>query len=148
MTRIFIDADACPVTDIIVEEAANLDIPVFIVRSYAHYSTNTYPNHVITQFIDTGNDAVDYAIVRQIETDDIVVTQDYGLAALCLAKNSVVLHHQGYQFKHDNIDSKLMDRHLHAKARKAGKKTRGTKKCTQVQKDKFRKRLRALLYRD
>ncbi|GAA0297678.1 hypothetical protein GGQ92_000347 [Gracilibacillus halotolerans] len=146
MMRIFIDADACPVTDIIVEEAGKVNLHVFLVRSYAHYSTYLYPEHVTTQYIDTGNDAVDYAIVRQIWPHDLVVTQDYGLAALCLAKKTIVLHHLGYQFKQDNIDSKLMDRHLHAKARKAGKRTKGPKKFTQEQKETFRKRLRSLLY--
>ena len=143
--RVIVDADACPVMDIIIEETEALSIPVYLVKSYDHYSTNDYPEHVKTQYVDSGNDAVDYVIVKQIKPNDIVITQDYGLAALCLPKRCIVLHHQGYRFTQENIESKLMNRHLNAKARKAGQRTKGPKKFTKEQKEIFRSRFRKII---
>lgn len=143
--RVIVDADACPVTDIIIEETQTLSIPVYLVKSYDHFSISDYPNHVKTQYVDSGNDAVDYVIVKQVEPNDIVITQDYGLAALCLPKRCIVLHHQGYRFTQENIESKLMNRHLNAKARKAGQRTKGPKKFTKEHKEIFRSRFRKII---
>ena len=82
--RIFIDADGCPVTESAVILAEQYDIECYVVCDTSHeFSFNN--ENVIT--VSKGKDSVDYKIVNLILPGDIVVTQDYGLAAMCLAKN-------------------------------------------------------------
>ncbi|WP_163539265.1 YaiI/YqxD family protein [Gracilibacillus sp. YIM 98692] len=142
---IFVDADACPVVDIIVDEAKKYTIQVKLVRSYSHYSHQDYPSHVSISYVDNGADAVDYHIMGQAQRNDIVVTQDYGLAALALEKGCNVLHHAGFLYTEQKIDRMLQERHVKAKARKAGFRTKGPKKLTDKQKESFRLQLRKLL---
>src|SRR5699024_11138703 len=132
---ILVDADACPVVDIIIEETNKSAIPVMLVKSYSHFSMKEYPKHVSVKYIDDGADAVDYKIVGMVNKEDIVVTQEYGLAALCLQKDYKVLHHVGFAYSRGKIDQMLQERHQSAKARKAGFKTKGPKKLSDEQKN-------------
>ncbi|UOQ47675.1 YaiI/YqxD family protein [Gracilibacillus caseinilyticus] len=143
--KIFVDADACPVVDIIIEEAGRYDLDVVLVRSYSHFSMKDYPKHVEVKYVDDGADAADYQIVRMVSKEDVVITQDYGLAALCLPKGSYVMHHIGFRYTKEKIDRMLQERHLNAKARKAGQRTKGPKKFTEEQKESFRCKFRKLL---
>src|SRR5699024_1858732 len=86
----------------------------------------------------TGADAADYEILGHARSGDIIITQDYGLASLGLAKGCKVLHHKGFAYSNKNIDMLLQTRHLSAKARKAGKKTKGPKAFTDEDREEFR----------
>ncbi|GAJ97436.1 hypothetical protein JCM19055_294 [Geomicrobium sp. JCM 19055] len=92
--KIIIDADACPVQDVVIEESAKRGKDVILVKSYAHYSNVEQEAEVI--YVDPGNDSADYKIVQLAVPGDIIITQDYGLAALALEKNCKVLHHTGF----------------------------------------------------
>ncbi|MFC4404436.1 YaiI/YqxD family protein [Gracilibacillus xinjiangensis] len=143
--RIYVDADACPVVDTIINEAKTYNTEVILVKSYNHYSLQEYPDHVKVSYVDSGADAADYKIVGLAKQHDLIVTQDYGLAALGLEKGCYVLHHVGFHYTKERIDQMLDERHRKAKARKAGFRTKGPKKLEQTQKESFRNSLRKLL---
>ena len=108
---IYIDADACPVTRIAEDIARKHGIPVTLLCDTNHVLTSDYST---VKVIGAGADAVD-------QRGDIVVTQDYGVAALALGKGARAIHQSGKWFTDDNIDGLLMDRHLAKKARRSGK---------------------------
>lgn len=136
--KIYVDADACPVKNIVVSEATKAGITVTLVTSFPHYSSEVYPAGVETIYVDTGADAADYRIMALAENGDLIVTQDYGLASLGLAKGCTVLHHKGFLYTNDNIDQLLQSRYLSAMERKSGKRTKGPKAFTNEDREKFR----------
>ncbi|QDI90740.1 YaiI/YqxD family protein [Salicibibacter halophilus] len=136
--NIYVDADACPVKDIIIEEARAANIPVVLVKSFNHYSLDDQPNGVETIYVDTGADAADYRIMQLACPHDLIVTQDYGLAALGLAKHCIVLHHNGFVYSNENIESLLNSRHTQAKMRRSGQKTKGPKLFTDEDRERFK----------
>ncbi|MFA1820983.1 YaiI/YqxD family protein [Virgibacillus oceani] len=143
--KIYVDADASPVKNIVIEEAATAEIPVLLVTSFSHYSPEEQPAGVETIYVDTGADAADYRIMKMAEKGDIIITQDYGLASLGLAKGCTVLHHKGFVYTNDNIDQLLQTRYLSAMARKSGKRTKGPKPFTDEDKTKFRELLKKVI---
>lgn len=144
--NIYVDADACPVKDIIIEEAKKSEISVILVTSYAHFSQREDTDKVRTVYVDTGHDAADYRIMQMAEAGDLIVTQDYGLASLALAKPCVVLHHAGYQYTEENIGRLLETRYLNAKLRQSGKRTKGPKPFSEQDRERFRQQLRQWIH--
>jgi hypothetical protein len=138
--KIYVDADACPVKDIIIEEAVKRDYLVHLVTSISHFSLQEYPLGVEITYVDNGKEAADYRIMQLAQKHDLVITQDYGLASLALAKGCIVLHHKGFRYTDKNMDSLLQSRYLSAQARKAGQRTKGPKAFTKEDKELFRKR--------
>ena len=115
---IYIDADACPVTRIAEDIAREHGIPVILLCDTNHVLTSDY---CTVKVIGAGADAVDFALINLCQRGDIVITQDYGVAALALGKGAWAIHQSGKWFTDDNIDGLLMDRHLAKKARRSGK---------------------------
>ncbi|MDY0407031.1 YaiI/YqxD family protein [Virgibacillus sp. 179-BFC.A HS] len=142
--KIYVDADACPVKDIIISVARTYDIAVILVMSYSHFS-NKPLDGAETIYVDPGADSADYRIIQLATKNDMIVTQDYGLASLCLAKGCIVLHHKGFVYTDKNIDQLLQTRHLSAKARKAGHHTKGPKAFTEADRMKFETVFRKVL---
>lgn len=121
MTHIIIDGDACPVVDSIIDLTTETGIFVTIIRSFSHFSNQLYPPHVSTLYVDDGPDAVDYKIVQLSTKDDIVITQDYGLASLLVDKVLIVMHHNGKIYNSKNIQQLLDKRYMNAQIRKQGR---------------------------
>ena len=96
-----------------------------IIRSFSHFSNQLYPPHVSTLYVDDGPDAVDYKIVQLSTKDDIVVTQDYGLASLLVDKVLIVMHHNGKIYNSKNIQQLLDKRYMNAQIRKQGGRHKG-----------------------
>jgi uncharacterized protein len=136
--KIYVDADASPVKDIVIEVAKGFHIPVVLVKSISHFSHDEEVDGVDTVYVDTGADAADYRIMQLAERNDLIITQDYGLASLGLGKGCLVLHHKGFAYTNKNIDQLLQTRHLSAKARRSGQKTKGPKAYTDEDRKKFR----------
>lgn len=136
--KIYVDADACPVKDIIISEATDFGIEVILVSSFSHFSNAEQPSGVKTIYVDSGAEAADYRIVKLVEKGDMIVTQDYGLASLGLAKGIIVLHHKGFRYTNENIDQLLQTRYLSAMARKGGQRTKGPKPFTAEDREQFR----------
>ncbi|GAB3046643.1 YaiI/YqxD family protein [Virgibacillus ainsalahensis] len=135
--KIYVDADASPVKNIVVSIGQQADISVVLVKSFAHFSHDKEPNGVETIYVDTGAEAADYKIMQLAKKGDIIITQDYGLASLGLAKGCTVLHHKGFAYTNQNIEALLQSRYASAMARKSGKRTKGPKAFTQAEKNKF-----------
>ena len=112
--RILIDADACPVVRITEQVAKEKGIPVTLLCDTNHVLQSDY-SEVIT--VEAGADAVDFKLVSICRKGDLVVTQDYGVAAMALGKGAYAIHQSGRWYTNDNIDQMLMERHLAKKAR-------------------------------
>lgn len=141
--RILVDADGCPVVDIVLRCAARFGVPVTLLCDNAHRMERAGAETIT---VDRGADSVDFALVNRIQPGDIAVTQDYGLAALCLARRAIVLHQDGYQYTEDNIDSMLLARHTARKIRRSGGRLRGPAPRTRQQNEDFERGLMQILF--
>ena len=140
--RILVDADACPVKQIIIRVANEYDIPVIMFIDTCHVISDAV-SEVVT--VDKQRDSVDIALVNKIITGDIVVTQDYGLAAMVLARGAKVLNQNGLVFGDDNMDQLLYQRHIGQKVRRSGGRTTGPRKRIKEDDIKFEEALRRVL---
>ena len=140
--KILIDADACPVTDIAVKIAKEYSIECIILCDTAHFIVR---DGASTVTVEKGADSVDFRLVNMVENGDIAVTQDYGLAAMCLAKKAVPINQNGMIFTDNNIEKLLYTRFVSKKIRMAGGRTKGPKKRTKEQDIEFEKNLRMLI---
>lgn len=118
--NIFVDADACPVNNIILKTAKKYNIPVTMFMDTSHL-TNKYECKIV--IVDKGHDSADFAIANRIANGDIAITQDYGLACMLMAKGANVINQNGFLYTDENIDILLMRRHISGKLRRSGKKS-------------------------
>ena len=128
--HIYVDADACPVIGIVERIAKSHNIAVTLLCDTNHYLTSNYSEVV---YVGAGADAVDFKLVNLCTRDDIVVTQDYGVAAMALSKGAYAIHQSGKWYTNDNIDQMLMERHLNKKVRRSSHKNhmKGPRKRTE-----------------
>ena len=105
--QIFVDADACPVVDIVEKIAKEYNVPVTLLCDTNHVLSSAYSEVVI---VGAGADAVDYKLISICHKGDIVVSQDYGVAAMALGKGAYAIHQSGKWYTDDNIDQMLMER--------------------------------------
>ena len=140
--HILVDADACPVKQIIVKRAKQHNIPVIMLTDTSHVIDDGY-SRVIT--VDKHADSVDYALMGLLTKGDIVVTQDYGLAAMALGKGAYVIHQNGLVYTNQNIERLLMERHVSGKIRRAGGRTKGPAKRTKEDDAHFEAALEKLI---
>lgn len=117
--KILVDADACPVVRIVEKIAKQYQIMCILLCDTNHILESDYSE---VRTISAGADAVDFALVNLCQKGDLVVTQDYGVAAMALGKGARCIHQSGKWYTDDNIDQMLMERHLSKKARMASKK--------------------------
>ena len=103
--RILIDADGCPVTEIAEETAFRENIPCLIFCDTSHIFKSPYAQIIICE---KGLDSVDFTILNRCRKNDIVITQDYGLASMCLVKKSFPINQNGLRYTNENIDSMLI----------------------------------------
>lgn len=125
--KIIIDADACPTKEETITLAKKYDLEVMLVASIAHFSTKEVPAHVRQLWVERGSDQADFKIVAIARPNDIVITQDYGLASMLLPKGCRVLHHDGYEYTETIIQQLIDGRHLSAKERRTSKRSRRVK---------------------
>ena len=131
--RILIDADGCPVVKESVRIAKEHGLECVIVADTAHRFESDYARVIC---VDQGADSADLRIANLCEKGDVVITQDYGLAALCIGKNSFVLDQNGMEINTFNIDSLLQSRYESKRLRNAGVRLKGpAKRKTQQTKD-------------
>jgi uncharacterized protein YaiI (UPF0178 family) len=118
--KILVDADACPVKGIIEQIAKKHQIEVIMFIDTSHELYSDY-SKIIT--VSKAPDAVDFALLNQTNPNDIVVTQDYGVAAMALGKKAKALHPSGKIFTNDNINQMLFERHIAKEQRRHGKQS-------------------------
>ena len=117
--HIYVDADACPVVRIVEKIAEKYTIPVTLLCDTNHVLQSNYSEVIV---VGAGADAVDYKLISICHKGDIVVSQDYGVAAMALGKGAYAIHQSGKWYTNDNIDRMLMERHLNKKARRSSGK--------------------------
>ena len=117
--QIFVDADACPVVGIVESIAEKYNIPTTLLCDTNHVLYSDYSEVIV---VGAGADAVDYKLISICHKGDIVVSQDYGVAAMALGKGAYAIHQSGKWYTNENIDQMLMERHLNKKARRGSHK--------------------------
>ena len=132
--RILVDADACPVKEIIVRLARERSITVIMLIDTSHQLNDGY-SEIIT--VDKQKDSVDFALVNLLARDDIVVTQDFGLAAMVLGRGARAVNQNGLEYTDGNIDKLLLERHMGQKVRRGGGRTKGPARRTKEDDERF-----------
>ena len=140
--NILIDADGCPVVDLTLQIAKRFGISVIILCDTSHQIER---EGVQTLVFDKGSDSVDFALVNRVKPGDVVVTQDYGLASMCLAKRVRVLNQNGLEYTADNIDAFMLRRYESKRLLRAGKHPKGCAKRTKEQDVIFKQALHHIL---
>ena len=133
--KIIVDADACPVKTEIVQAAAQYDVGVLMVASYDHRLPEA-PGVEIVQ-VDRSAQSADLYIANHLAPSDILITQDFGLATIGLAKRAIVLSNRGQRYTDGTIDFLLENRHERAKERRSGKYGKGPKPMTDADRKAF-----------
>lgn len=144
MMQILVDADACPVVDIVEKIAKQNHIPCVLLCDTNHVMNSDYSE---IKIIGAGADAVDYALINICNKYDVVVSQDYGVAAMALSKGAYAIHQSGKWYTNDNIDQMLMERHMARKARmgKGKHHLKGPSKRTDEEDKRFEEALTRLI---
>ena len=140
--QILIDADGCPVVDIAVEIARQYHLACLIICDTAHLIER---DGAVTITVPQGADSVDFDLVNRVRGGDVVVTQDYGLAAMCLARKAIPVSQNGMIYSDANIDSLLGARYAARKIRRAGGRLKGPARRTADQDRAFRETLERLV---
>ena len=140
--KVLIDADACPVVDIAVALCRQYQKECLLLCDTAHEMRREGAQTLI---FDKGADSVDFALVNKVSSGDLVITQDYGLASMCLAKNARVLHQDGWEYTPYNIDALLFQRHASREYRAAGGRTKGPSKRKNTQNRSFSEAMEQIL---
>ena len=142
--RIFVDADACPVVRKVEAVAQEYHVPVTLLCDTNHVLHSNYSE---IKIIGAGKDAVDLALINLAHRGDIVVSQDYGVAALALGKGAAAIHQSGRWYTDQNIDGLLAERAMSQKARRAHSKhhLKGPRKRTEEDNKRFTDSFRKLV---
>lgn len=142
--RIYVDADACPVVKIVENIAMEYGIPVILLCDTNHIINSEYSEVII---VGAGADAVDFKLISLCNKGDIVVSQDYGVAAMALGKQAYAIHQSGKWYTNENIDQLLMERHLAKKARRSNSRNhlKGPRKRTDEDDKRFAESFRKLI---
>ncbi len=142
--KIYVDADACPVVDIVEHTARKYNVPVELLCDTNHVLHSSYSSVVV---VGAGSDAVDFELVNRCGRGDIVVTQDYGVAAMALGRGSFPIHQSGMIYDSSNIDGLLVSRYMVKEARRRSAKNhiKGPKKRTPADDLRFEESLKKLI---
>lgn len=140
--KIYIDADGCPVVRNTLKIAGKFNIPCVIICDTAHQIEHGGAETIV---VEKGADSVDFRLVNLIQKGDIAITQDYGLAAMCLSKQAVVLNQNGKEYTNDNISGLLEFRAVSKKIRQNGGRLKGMPKRSGEQDMAFENALRGML---
>ena len=144
--QIFVDADACPVVKLVEKIGKEYEIPITLLCDTNHVLNSDYST---VKVIGAGADAVDFALISICHRGDIVVSQDYGVAAMALGKGAYAIHQSGKWYTNDNIDQMLMERHVARKARmgKGKKHLKGPAKRTPEDDQQFEESFVCLIHK-
>jgi uncharacterized protein YaiI (UPF0178 family) len=140
--RILVDADGCPVVDIAIKTAKSYDLDIIIVKNFSHELWDDYAT-IIT--VDQSPDSADFYIANHAAKGDIVITQDYGLAAMTLAKGALCINQNGLVISYKNIDQLLARRHINREIRRKHNKYTKFKKREPEQDAQFEESLKYLI---
>ena len=132
--RLYIDADGCPVVEPALAVAARYGVPVTLLCDTSHEFSRA---GVRTVVVSCEKDSVDFALVNLLDPGDVAITQDYGLAAMCLARGARAISQDGLEYGDENISALLLARHTAKKIRNAGGRLKGSPKRAPKQDQAF-----------
>ena len=132
--KLYIDADGCPVVNQALRITSRRHVDAFLICDTAHQMQRHGAETIV---VDKGSDSADFAIVSRLKPGDLVITQDYGLAAMCLAKEAWVMDQNGMRYTRENIDGLLEARAEAARVRRGGGRLKGPGKRTPEQNEAF-----------
>ena len=132
--RIIVDADGCPGKILIEKAAMENSIELIMYCDLNHVLSSEYAS---IRYVDSGFQSVDMKIANEAKSKDIIITQDFGVAAMVLAKGAYAIGPKGHIYDDDNIDKLLFERHMSSKLRRSGGKTFGPKKRTNEDDEKL-----------
>lgn len=140
--KIIIDGDACPSISFIEKKAKEFNIEVIIFCDIDHYIQSDYAT---VKVVDSGFQSVDMYVANATESGDIIITQDYGVAAMCMNKSSGIINPNGYIYTEENIDKLLAERHNAQKVRRGGGRTHNARKRSKDDEDRLISNLEKLI---
>lgn len=140
--RILVDADACPVKQIVVHLAKQYCVPVFMISDSCHQWQDDYSTVIV---VDKGKDSVDIYLVNLIQPEDLVITQDFGVAAMALAKHAKAINQNGLIYQEQNMDRLLFERFLNQKMRRSNGRNGKNRKRTDIDDKNFERVLLSFL---
>ncbi|ARK29342.1 YaiI/YqxD family protein [Halalkalibacter krulwichiae] len=140
---VYVDADACPVKNEIVEVCEQFKVKMVFVSSYSHFLT--LPSSVKVVTVDNEKEATDLYLMNHVKKGDVCVTQDHALASILLSKGVETLSPRGLLYNEDTIVQMLDARYLSQKQRRMGGKTKGPKAFQQEDRLKFINQLSKIL---
>ncbi|QXM05713.1 YaiI/YqxD family protein [Crassaminicella indica] len=120
---IYVDGDACPVKELMIDHTSKYNIKVIIVLSICHISKEELEVPYI--IVDNISQSVDMMIMNKAQKNDIVVTDDFGLASVLLMKGVYCLSSRGLIYTLNNIDQLILKRHINMKIIRGGGKIKG-----------------------
>jgi uncharacterized protein YaiI (UPF0178 family) len=139
MTKIYVDADGCPVKSEVYRVAERYALPVVLV---ANKPLSLPSNPLLEMVVVTGAfDAADDWIVEHSRPGDILVTADILLADRCVKKSVRVLGPNGVEFTPDNIGSAVATRELLQELRAGGEMHGGPAPMDKKARSRFLSRL-------
>jgi len=140
--RIIVDADACPGREIIEKLGKEHNLEVIMYCDLNHVLNSDYCS---IKYVDSGFQSVDMAVANEAKSKDVVVTQDFGVAAMVLGKKAYAISPKGYVYDDENIDRLLFERHMSQKVRRSGGKTSNPKKRSREDDERLQKNLQKLI---
>ena len=139
---VFIDADGCPVVNETAKICKKYNVECVIICDTSHLINISGAKTIV---VEKGPDSADFKLVNSVKSGDICITQDYALAAMCLAKKARVINQNGMEYTESNIDGLLFLRYVSKKIRSAGGRIKGPSKRTPEQTQNFIKTLEKML---
>ena len=136
--RIIVDGDGCPGISIIEKCAKEYGLELIVYCDIHHFISLDYGD---VKIVDSGFQSVDMKVSNECKENDIVVSQDYGVAAICLGKKAHVISPRGTIYTNENISGMLEQRHISQKIRKAGGRTPNARKRTSEDDERLKKSL-------
>lgn len=137
------DGDACPVKSEIIATARAFSVPVCMVASFDHRLPEVEGVEMVQ--VDRSSQSADMFIANKAKAGDVVITQDFGLACLAIAKHAYTLSFRGETYTEHNIDYLLERRAEFAKRRRQGARSKGPRPLTDEDRKRFQQNLTKLL---
>lgn len=125
------------------EVSRDLSVELVFVASYAHMTNDCSTERWV--YVDEEKEAADLYIMNHVKKNDIVITQDIGLASTLLLKKVSVLSPRGSLFEEKDMNTALDLRFLSAKARRRGEYGKGPKSFSREDRERFVSQLTRIL---
>lgn len=140
--KIIVDGDGCPGMNLIEKVAREEEVELIVYSTIDH---NIKLDYGVVKRVDAGFQSVDMYVMNETKKNDVVISQDFGVAAMVLGKKAFAISPKGMVYTNDNIERLLFERHLSAKARRAGLRGKNASKRTKEDDMRFYESVKGLV---